>query len=53
MILISVAFGVGYIGVFRSNEDNYDAMIFAEVMNLVLGITSCYMFCDIKQIKNN
>lgn len=52
MILISVAFGVGYISVFNTIKDN-DRLIGAEWFNLVLGIISCYMLCDVKQIKDN
>ena len=52
-ILISVAFGVGYVDVFSSNQNNYTSSLGASFTNLLIGIISVYMLADIKANHKN
>lgn len=53
-VLISIAFGVGYIDVFRADNVGFQTFpVVIQFINLVIGLVSVYMLSSAKQVHLN
>jgi hypothetical protein len=52
-ILISIAFGVGYINVVQNNHTDPNYLPYELLINFMFGIISCYMLSEAKKAHSN